>query len=183
MGTSKRLNVTVPEEMAEDWKQAVEEEAVAQSVSELIRTSVSLRLDGHLAGSQDSQQAQDGAQSMASEEILRYLEQMDGALDSIHERLSRLEEESRASSEAGGVDLQKVVARLLPEVPLSPTVKEQAVIDYYNSGKLVTAEDLAQRIDAGIDEMLNALINAEERHPDIVSRTVSDGTIYFWREP
>ncbi|MFC6721772.1 hypothetical protein [Halobacteriaceae bacterium SHR40] len=176
MADSKRLNITVPESTYEDWFRAVEDEAVAQSVSELIRTSVNRELEGHHNPTRSTQQ---GAHAVQSEDVQRALNSIQSSLEDVEERMRRIEEQSRVSSESETVNLQKVVLRLLPEVAVPP--KENLVRE--RAEDLLTAGAVANQIDGNPEEVLNALIAVSENHPQVATHTTSDGTAYFWREP
>lgn len=180
MADSQRVNITVPESMYAEWKEAVDE-GVASSISELVRTSVNRSLDGNLGGSQVAQEAGDGLQS---DEAMSYLQRMDSTLSDVQERIERLEEEERSASPTTGVDLQKVVARILPEVPVGPSVGQEVIEEEAaKPGGPVTAEELADRIDGEYAQVLDALTKVEPREPAIVSLEANDGTSYWWREP
>lgn len=166
---SRRLNITVPQDDYEEWQDAIED-GVQPSFSKLIRKSVR----SHLDGGQEPQTAVEGG---PSEEVLRYLQQIDSTLEGVEERLERLESEARASSESGAVDLQKVAFELLPVVALPERVECEAV----EASDAVTAKDVANRIEASTGEVLEALISLKPRDPEVCSKDC-DGTIYWWRE-
>lgn len=179
MADSQRVNITVPEAMYVEWKDAVDE-GVASSISELVRTSVNRSLDGNLGGSQVAQEGGDGLQS---DEAMGYLERMDSTLSDVHERVERIEEEERSTSQTTGVDLQEVVARILPEVALPPTASQAAIEEEaVRPDGPVTAEELAGRIDGEYAEVLDALIKAQPGYPSMASFEADDGTTYWWRE-
>lgn len=180
MADSQRVNITVPEAMYGEWKEAVDE-GVASSISELVRTSVNRSLDGNLGGSQVAQEAGDGLQS---DEAMGYLQRMDSTLSDVHERLERLEEEERSASPTTGVDLQKVVARILPEVAFDPRGSQEAVEEEAaRPDGPVTAQELADRIDGEYAQVLDALNKVEPREPPITFFEADDGTTFWWREP
>jgi metal-responsive CopG/Arc/MetJ family transcriptional regulator len=180
MADSQRVNITVPEAMYEEWKQAVEQEGVASSISELVRVSVNRNLDDALRDrAERSQEAREGS---PLEGVLSYLQRMDSSLSDVQERLERLESEARTGSQSEGVNLQKVLHNHLPRFPLPPDVSQEVIIHHHESGDIRTAKDLAQQIDADYVEVIDALIKVEPRDPDVVSTKVGDGTTYWWRE-
>lgn len=171
MAQSKRLNVTVEEPMYNRWKEAVEEEQIAASLAELVRTSVNRHIKGTLEYT-DQQ-----PESAAPDKVIGYLQRMDGTLSDVEERLERVESEVRTSSEADGADLQKVAFELLPVEALPDDAKCEAV----EASDAVTAEHIAKRIDASEGEVLEALVALKPRDPEVCSADCG-GTIYWWRE-
>lgn len=153
MGKSVTKTVKVPESMAEEWEQYVEENPEADSISHLIRLSVNKEInDGHdrnLAPSGDTETRNEG-------EILTALRQIQTDVGDVENRLSALEGIKTAEAD---YDLRKAVYSFLPE--------ERDSLEYATWA--TTVEEIARKLGAEKSDVKDTLDSLEDGTGQVAS--------------
>jgi Arc/MetJ-type ribon-helix-helix transcriptional regulator len=188
MGQSSksRVNLVVNEERKKRWDRAVED-GTFDSLADLIRTSVKRELDGHHS---NQEQATTGQQAGTSEEVLGTLSDIQSTLESLDNRVTQVERESRSSGP--DYEFEKVVYELLP---VSPDQPDEPLEFEYNEVEefAVTSTDLATRIGAEKEAVREALDSLYEKTKTVrriggaltekpeYGEGPADGPTYYWK--
>jgi uncharacterized protein YukE len=162
MGKSVTKTVKVPESMAEEWENYVEENPEADTISHLIRQSVQLRLQGKYS---EPQGHSDDADT-ASGEVLTVLRQVQAGMDDLQERMNALEQVGEAEA---NYNLRKVAFSFLP-TGQSTKYSEWAI----------TCEEMAQKLGADQQAVQAALNDLEEETGQVTSVTGGPDSETYW---
>jgi Arc/MetJ-type ribon-helix-helix transcriptional regulator len=184
MGQSSkpRVNLVVNEERKQRWDRAVEN-GTFDSLADLIRTSVKRELDGH--HSNEEQGRQTAQQAGVSEEVLGTLSDIQDTLESLDNRVTQVERESRSSGP--DYEFEKVVFELLPVSPDTPERGDddwELGYEYTEVAEFaVTPTDLATRIGAEKEAVREALDSLYER-TSTMGRVGGgpDNETYYWKQ-
>lgn len=167
------VSVKIPRDVKEEWEQYAEENPDVDSLSHLIRLSVSKEMNAS-----DQQERETGVQqAQASGEVLESLKRIQNSIDGVDDRLTSIEKETEA--EGPGFDVQNAVYEALPEVGLPDSLGPED----YRESEAVTHSDLAENIGIPEDDVARALIRLHENMGQVVRAKGPDGIFHYWREP
>lgn len=174
MGKSQ-INFVVNDEQKKRWEEYQEDAPNAESLSQLIRISV----EHEIAEDRDfrsKQQPSGEVQLSEDSEVVGTLQSIQNTVKSMDERLGVVERESSSKD----YSIQKVVYELLPtpDIP-APDPPFDAGDVQQPEGYGITAEQLANKIDADTKEVRDALDGLVDATSS-VKRAVSDNA-YYWR--
>lgn len=174
MADSQRVNITVPKPMYEEWKEAVDDKAVASSISELVRNSVNRNLDGNLGASVSPESVTAGP----SDEMMGLLEGMDSTLERVESGIERVESESRTTNLPEGVAWQDLALQVIPKPEISDGREPAATVP--ETG--ISSEELADTLHCS-EEAASSLLERLARQEGLRSATGGpDTTTYYWRD-
>jgi hypothetical protein len=177
MGDKKVKTVKVPEAQAEKWENYADETPEVDSVSHLIRLSVQKEISGEYDVEKRRGGGSDGESAGASGEILTHLRQIQTAIGDVEERVSALEETESAEA---SYSLQKAIYAVLSE---SRAPKGMAEEDYRTHDDVLSARELAQKLDADVGEVDDTLERMDSDSDLINVEKAESGQIYAWRVP
>ena len=168
------VSVKIPRETKRTWEEYAEANPDVDSVSHLIRLSVTKEMNR----SNESREDTSIQQVEASAEVLEALKRIRNSIDEVDDRLTSIEKESKA--EGPGFDVQNTVFDLLPESAMPPDKLEP--IDYSDS-EAVTPTEIADTLGIPEEDVARALIRLHEDMATVVRSRGSDGELLYWREP
>jgi len=181
--------VKVPESIAEDWDDYIDENAHVDSISHLIRLSVQRERNGRY--NQPQTRSDDASDDASSGEVLTTLRQIQTGIDDLEERMSALE---RVEEAEANYDLKKATFSTLPEPPEGEVVEvpepgaskdsiEQHIAQKYPPDFAVTSDEIARQLGAETADVEEALSHLRDTTGQV--RRVSGGSenrTYYWRK-
>lgn len=173
MADTTVVSVKIPRNVKEEWEQYAEENPDVDSLSHLIRLSVSKEMNAS-----DQQERETGVQqAQASAEVLESLKRIQNSISDVDDRLTSIEKETEA--EGPGFDVQNAVYEALPEIGLPPDSLEP---EDYRESEAVTHSALAENIGISEDDVAQALIRIHENMGQVKRAKGPDGAFLYWRE-
>jgi len=166
MGEKTTKTVKLPESKAKEWDDYKDENEAIDSISHLIRLSVERQMQGKYNQPEAPSGNSDAAESG---EVLTALRKIQTSVEGLEERLSAIEEVNEAEA---NYDLRKAVYSFLPEERDSPEYDTWAT----------TAEEVARKLGAEVDDVENTLEGLEEGTGQVASVTGGpDGETYWFK--
>lgn len=173
MADSTVVSVKIPRETKQMWEEYAEENPNVDSVSHLIRLSVTKEMNA----SNEPEQGTDVQQVEASAEVLESLKRIQNSITEVDDRLTAIEKESEA--EGPGFDIQNTVFESLPETPMPPAFPPEEI----DPSRAFTPAEISSNVGLAEDEVAKALIKLHENTASVVRAKGPDGKLLYWREP